>query len=367
MGTYRCRKECARRGFTLIELLVVVSIITLLISLLLPTIGEVRRQARISSCVQNMKQHATATMAYAVSNDDELMNGPKSPGGTGFGSILGPRGRTAMLMAANDYEVNGFAWGDQGMYTLTSPYGYEILNRRDLDQYSSMNDLYWVVLAQYMDDGLSGGAALVDTWFSPSDQVSRQDYDEFRRGLRDASGQFPETADAAAFIGFDLASPGSYRYVTAAMITPKVDARQPSGFYFGAYSAYHNQAFSGNFQTPTLGNNEGQFSHFIRRNRVSEVRYASQKVLFYMYQSWHNDDLNVWFQDGSDTPVALADGSARNTDPQSDMAPFNAREDSGAPVIVEFEESDGDDVPTISQFRCPYYKTAGGIKGRDLR
>lgn len=55
-----------RRGlaFTLIELLVVVAIISLLVSILLPSLGAARKQTRAAMCLSNMRQLAVASFAY---------------------------------------------------------------------------------------------------------------------------------------------------------------------------------------------------------------------------------------------------------------------------------------------------------------
>lgn len=59
-------------GFTLIELLVVISIIALLMSILIPTLGRAREQARRTHCANNLKQITLALTMYALDNDDKL-------------------------------------------------------------------------------------------------------------------------------------------------------------------------------------------------------------------------------------------------------------------------------------------------------
>ena len=86
-------------GFTLIELLVVIAIIVMLMSILLPALSYVRKQARSGACQSNMRQLSLAMSLYTLDYDDRTMPFSHQPGEYWFHQL-------APYLTAKDYKDN---------------------------------------------------------------------------------------------------------------------------------------------------------------------------------------------------------------------------------------------------------------------
>jgi len=70
------------RGFTLIELLIVIAVIGILIAMLMPTIGGVRRQARATQCMSHLRQWAGHWTAFLSMHHGHFTEGVEYDGST---------------------------------------------------------------------------------------------------------------------------------------------------------------------------------------------------------------------------------------------------------------------------------------------
>src|SRR5436190_7673336 len=73
------RLRGAGGGFTLVELLVVVGVISVLMSLLMPTLSRAREHARRASCLANVRTLTAAWLLYADNHRGRLCGATPGP------------------------------------------------------------------------------------------------------------------------------------------------------------------------------------------------------------------------------------------------------------------------------------------------
>ncbi len=354
------------QGFTLVELLVVITIITLLISILLPAVGTARRQARVSRCVANMKQHAQGIANYASQNKDTILNSPISNASSpAEAASVGARGNVAFRFG-NQYipTANWIVTPPiQSFYTTNGLAGNAaVLSDLNTDQSwggagngADITTAYMLPMAEYMVEG-EGTAILQDVFASPSDKKLFEDWKKLKDGIRTgsqgtAAGAYPRPS-GSWISGLKCSS---YRYATTNIFNPKA-------FGYIDDNANCSTLMTASDQPPFNPTNPQGAIRYVRQNPMAEVRHPTKKVAFFLWDALHNPEVGkAWFESGSIIPVAMFDGSARQTIPYRDGAASSRCELSG-PFYNIYWTAEGAGVLQPGHF----WVNIGGIWGRDL-
>jgi prepilin-type N-terminal cleavage/methylation domain-containing protein len=97
-------------GFTLVELLVVVAIIAVLISLLMPSLANAKKQAQSTACLSNLRQMAIGTNSYCADFQDAAPAWGFSTIGSGTPTGFNPVTDFWTVTLAPYVGASQFAW-----------------------------------------------------------------------------------------------------------------------------------------------------------------------------------------------------------------------------------------------------------------
>jgi len=250
MRTARDRARSSR-AFTLIELLVVISIIAILISMLLPALGQARKSGQRIGSLQNLRSNGTYMAGYAVQNKDCFVNPfqprPLCPGDNN-GTYI------SWVWVQNDECNYGWAYGPT-LYSNcgTESYGY-----------------HWIAHTLFQDQDVSSRSK---SSVAPADRALQN--------------WFRTNSDSNAQTDLTWIFPSSYWY--------------PPVFW---QEASH---FSGT--TRTYGKPKDHY--FVRRNTFSECTFPSKKVMIFEAKDFVETGQPMWNSIYAKPQVLMADGSGR--------------------------------------------------------
>jgi len=123
------------KGISLIELMVTVSVISILMSILLPAFGQVRRQARRLLGMNNQREVTHGVILFAMDNDERYPESVATIGSSWYWNwqepmmLTGYRARSPRLHRAMSSYLRGYIEDAGIMYCPNAPREYKYLQQ----------------------------------------------------------------------------------------------------------------------------------------------------------------------------------------------------------------------------------------------
>jgi prepilin-type N-terminal cleavage/methylation domain-containing protein len=334
-----------RLGFTLIELLVVIAIVALLISILLPALGEARKTGRLTICQTNLKQLGTATASYAADFQDKIFSFTWKAGvetRSEFADLRGP-------------------WGDD--LQAASAQAIDILRRR-----AGRDDMTWfenwipqilynhLVLQDYL------AQRLPERMVSCPEDRLRMQWQDNPRGF-DNMEISPHAPDQGTDRGKRWPYSSSYESVPASFTPDRGDAPNHSSVRQASTHRYYQFT------------NAAMSADIFGRRRMGDVSFPSQKVHHHETFARHSGKRSLFYAyPEAKSPLLFFDQSVvmrrtgdanKGFDPSQPFRSFPTRF-RYIPGLWEVPTPSGGFYPPFEDLLDGYFRwTRGGLQGID--